>query len=455
MDRTPLDRALEYARAHRGAHLEDLRRLLRQPSVAAQDLGMRECADLVASMLEAVGVRAEIIPLEGGHPVVYGELDVGAEKTLLFYNHYDVQPVEPLEEWASDPWAAEIREGKLYARGVADNKGNLTTRVKAVESWLRGAERLPVNVKFVFEGEEEIGSVHLHQFVQRHAARLRADGVLWESGGKDTKGRPGVAFGCKGILYVELRTRGARMDLHSSIAAIVPNPAWRLVGALGTLKDLASDRCLVEGFYDDVKPPTEAERELMRRYPLEEEDLRRQVGVDFIGGLTGLALHEKLLYQPTCTICGLVSGYTGRGSKTVLPREAAAKVDFRLVPDQRAHDVLEKLRRHLDRHGYEDVEVVLLGPEDPGQTSADDPLIGVVADAARETYGVEPRISPRMAGTGPMFLFNRDLGLPTVNGAGIGYHGSMVHAPNEHCFVDDYYRGIEHVVRILDRFARA
>ena len=450
-----MEGALAYARARRDAMLDDLRTLLRQPSVAAQNLGMAECAELVRQMLADIGARVEVVPLEGGHPVVFGEIDAGAPRTLLFYNHYDVQPPEPLEEWEVDPFAAEIRDGRLIARGVADNKGNLMTRIKAVEAWLRGEGRLPVNVKFVIEGEEEIGSVHLGQFMERYAHRLAADGVVWESGGKDARGRPVIAAGCKGILYVELVARCANQDLHSSLAAIVPNPAWRLVQALATLKDVDSDRVLIEGFYDDVRAPTAAERELLERFPLEEDEMLASWGLDgFIGGLRGVALQEKLLYAPTCTICGLVSGYTGPGTKTVLPREARVKLDFRLVPDQRAEDILAKLRAHLERHGFGDLEIVVLGPEDPAQTDLDHPLVGVCRDTAREVYGVEPVLRPRMAGTGPMYLFHRAGLTATVDGVGIGHHGSLVHAPNENVFVEDYYRGIEHVIRILDRFAR-
>ncbi|HEY8487595.1 MAG TPA: M20/M25/M40 family metallo-hydrolase [Thermaerobacter sp.] len=451
-----MERAIAYSRAHRDQALADLQALLRQPSVAAQDLGMDACADLVASMLEAVGARVERVPLEGGYPVIYGEIDAGAPRTLLFYNHYDVQPPEPLEEWAVDPFAATVRDGRLIARGVADNKGNLMTRIKAVEAWLRGEGRLPVNVKFVIEGEEEIGSVHLHQFMERYADRLAADGVVWESGGKDARGRPVISAGCKGILYVELVARAANQDLHSSLAAIVPNPAWRLVQALATLKDVPSDRVLIEGFYDDVRGPTPAERALLERFPLEEDEMLAGWGLEsFIGGLRGVDLQEKLLYAPTCTICGIVAGYTGPGTKTVLPREARVKLDFRLVPDQRADDILAKLRAHLDRHGLGDLEILVLGPEDPAQTDPDHPLVGVIRDTAREVYGVEPVVRPRTAGTGPMFLFHR-IGLTaTVDGVGIGHHGSLVHAPNENVFVEDYYRGIEHVIRILDRFAAA
>ena len=447
--------ALRYAHEQRPRHLDDLLRLLRQPSVAAQGLGMGECAELVRAMMEETGFTTEIVPLDGGFPVVYGEIDVGAPRTLVLYNHYDVQPAEPLEEWESDPFAPEIRDGRIYARGVADNKGNLATRLKAIESYLKSGTPLPVNIKMVVEGEEEIGSPRFHQFFERFAERLRGDGVLWESGGLDSRGRPLIQFGCKGILYVELRAYGARHDLHSSLAPIVPNPAWRLVEALHTLRDPKTGRCRIAGFYDDVRPPSAAERELLERAPLDEAEMLERLGLDaFLGGSSGRPLQEELLYAPTCTICGLAAGYTGPGSKTVLPHRAVAKIDFRLVPDQRAADIEAKLRRHLREHGFGDIEVVVLGPEDPAQTDPDHPLVAAVAEAARAAYGREPVLRPRMAGTGPMFLFHRAGLTGTVNGCGISHPGSLVHAPNENAFVDDYYRCIEHVIHIIDRFGR-
>jgi acetylornithine deacetylase/succinyl-diaminopimelate desuccinylase-like protein len=449
-----VDKALAYLESHREPFLDDLRSLLRQPSVAAQGVGMEETAALVAERLRALGARVEVCPTSG-YPVVYGELDVGAPRTVVFYNHYDVQPPEPLDEWQSDPFAAEVRDGRIFARGVADNKGNLQSRLHAVACWLAGEGRLPVNLRFVFEGEEEIGSPHLGEFTHRYGERLRgAVGVVWESGGRDAQGRPGISFGAKGICYVELTCHGANQDLHSSQAAIVPNPAWRLVKALATLKDLDSDRCLVEGFYDPVRAPTPAEVELLRQSPLDEEALKANWGIPgFIGGLSGLALAEKLLYQPTCTICGLTAGYGGPGTKTVLPRVARAKIDCRLVPDQRADVVAAQIRSHLDRHGFRDVALEVLSAENPSQSPVDGELARAAVATAEATYGVAPRVLPRTAGTGPMFLFREELGLPCVSGMGAGHPGSRVHAPNENIFVADYYLAVAHVVRLLGALA--
>ena len=447
------DVAIEYARQHREQHLEDLRRLCMQPSIAAQNVGVRQTADMVVKMMEDAGLRAEIVPVAGGQPVVYGLLDLGCEKTVLFYNHYDVQPPEPLDQWVSPPFSAEVRDGMLFARGAADNKGNLVSRIKAVESCIKTTGTLPVNVKFVVEGEEEVGSTNFHTFVEAHRDRLSADAVIWEAGYTDVRGRPVISFGNKGICYVELRVTGANSDLHSSLAAIVPNPAWRLVQALHTMKDMNTDRCLIDGFYDDVLAPSQVELDMMSHNPLDEPAVLASYGLDrFLMGLSGVGLLTKLLYQPTCTICGLVSGYGGQGGKTVLPNQAVAKIDFRLVPNQTAEDTYRQVRAHLDRYGFTDIASVLMSHEDPGQSALDADIVPVVIDTARETYGVEPAVNPRSAGSGPMYLFNRFLGIPTVGGVGVGHHQSRQHAPNESIKVRDYYLGIEHVIRIMHAF---
>src|SRR5574341_1788939 len=318
-----------YIDAHRDQFVERLQRLCRQPSIAAQNVGISETAQMVAALMTDVGVSPELYATDGA-PVVYGRCGEGA-KTLLIYNHYDVQPPEPLDLWESPPFAAEIRDGKLYARGSADNKGNLVARLCAVDAWLKIRGDLPLNVRFVVEGEEEVSSAHLHQFVRDHRDLIHADGCLWEAGGKDIQDTPGLYMGAKGILYIELEAAGANRDLHSSLATAVPNPAWTLVWALSTLKD-RHENILIDGFYDDVIEPTAEEMEHLRRLAAARDDdlRRRDLGIDqFLLGLSGLQLVKRNLYQPTCTICGFGSGYTGPGSKTVLPPQAVAKVDFR------------------------------------------------------------------------------------------------------------------------------
>ncbi len=266
----------------------------------------------------------------------------------MFYNHYDVQPPEPLELWDSPPFAAEIRDGHLYARGVADNKGNLVARLAAVEAWLAVRGELPLNVVFVAEGEEEIGSPNLGPFAEENIPKLRPDGCIWEAGYKDTKDRLEITLGAKGILAVDLRVRTLGRDLHSANAAVFRSPAWRLIWALDSLKG-PDERILIPGFYDDVRPPDDRDRALLAAWDFDEAGQLAEFGADqYVLGLSGEALKEKYLFQPTCNVCGFHTGYGGPGVKTVLPAEALAKLDFRLVPDQDPWDILEKLRAHLD-----------------------------------------------------------------------------------------------------------
>ena len=443
-----------YIDQHRDRFIERLQWLCRQPSIAAQGVGIQETARMVAQLMGEVGVASALYATDGA-PVVYGAAGTGG-RTLLIYNHYDVQPPEPLELWDSPPFAAEVRDGKLYARGAADNKGNLVARLSAVEAWLRVRGALPLTVRFVVEGEEEVSSAHLHQFVHEHRDLIEADGCLWEAGGKDIQENPGLYMGAKGILYVELEARGANRDVHSSQATMVPNPAWRLVWALSTLKD-RNERVLIEGFYDDVVEPTVEEVEHLRRIAAQRDDelRRRDLGLDaFLLGLSGIQLIKRNLFQPTCTICGIGAGYTGQGSKTVLPSRAIAKLDFRLVPNQRPDDILHKLHTHLAQHGFADVEVRPLGAEHPARTPVDSLLSRVIQETTREIYGRDPIVSPLMAATGPMYELTAQFGVPTV-GTGAGYAHGNGHAPNENIRLEDFFQHMKHVALIFERFAAA
>ncbi len=448
-----MDRVFGYIAARQEEFVDRLRALCRRPSIAAQGIGLAETAAHVAALMREAGIPSRVIPVEGGAPVVYGAARGTGSRTLLFYNHYDVQPPDPLEEWASDPFAAEIRDGKLYARGAADNKGNLVARICAVEAMLRELGELPVTVRFIVEGEEEIGSVTLPRFVREHPDLVAADACIWESGYRDLQENVVLALGVKGICYVELEATGANRDAHSSVATIVPNPAWRLVWALATLKD-RHERILIHGFYDDVLEPTEEEMAQLRRIAAQRDDdaQRRDYGLDrFLLGLSGVELLKRHLFQPTCTICGIASGYSGPGSKTVLPRRAVAKVDFRLVPNQRADDIFEKVQAHLAQHGFADLAVRALGNENPARTPMSAEIVKIVAESARRVYGREPLVFPSMAGTGPMHVLTAPAAIPTV-GTGVGYAHSNNHAPNENIRIEDFVDGIKHIAMILHLF---
>ena len=442
------------------AHIDDhadeyvamLQALLRQPSVAAQGVGMAETAAMVEGLLAGLGATVEAVTVPGAYPVVCAALPGRSARTLAFYNHYDVQPAEPLELWDSDPWGAEVRDGRIWARGVADNKGNIAARVAAVRAWQAVRGELPLRVKFVVEGEEEIGSPHIGAFAAARPDLVAADGCVWEFGGVDIDGRPLVHLGLKGICYVELRAKGAVSDQHSSVATSVPNPAWRLVWALASLKG-PDERVLIPGFYDKVVPPTAGELAMLAAMPDTEAKRREQYGIDgFLLGLTGPELRRRDYFEPTCTISGLLSGYTGPGSKTVLPNRAMAKVDMRLVKDQDPEEIFRLLRAHLDRLGFADVEAELLGPEHPGRSAPDSAIARVAVETARELYGAEPVVVPTSAGSGPWYELADRFGIPAVT-AGVGHARSDAHAPNENVYVDQFVLGIKHVCAIMERFA--
>lgn len=442
----------DYIDAHRDEYMRLLQDLVRQPSVAAQGVGMEEILPIVEGQLKGIGAEPQRYDTRGGYPVIYAELPGASGRTLSFYDHYDVQPAEPLDQWVSDPWSGEIRDGRIYARGVSDNKGNIAARIAAIDAWRKVRGELPITLKFIIEGEEEIGSPHLANFTADHPELCRADACIWEFGGTDIDGRPQIHLGLKGICYVELRCKGARLDWHSSVATSVPNPAWRLVWALSTIKG-PDERVLIPGFYDNVVEAMDEERDVLKRLPDNEAARLADLGIEgFLKGLTGDALQEWDHFQPTCTISGFLSGYTGEGSKTVLPSTAMAKLDMRLVANQDPFDIYEKLRKHLDDNGFADIETELLGPGFPARTSFQAPIVRVVAETYAELYGQEPAIHPTSLGSGPWYQLCTQFGIDACT-AGVGNAKSQAHAPNENIIVEDYWRGIKHIAAIIDRYA--
>ncbi len=430
--------------------IEELSSLCAQPSVAAQNLGIKACADLVAASLQARGFEVQILPTEGS-PVVIGERKGKTDKTLVVYDHYDVQPPEPLDLWDSPPFEPTLRDGRLYARGVADNKGNFIERLHAIDAILEEEGELPCNVKFVVEGEEEIGSVHLEPFVKDHQALLSGDVCVWEIGGVDHENTPIQMVGMRGICYVELHARTANQDVHSGTGgSIFPNAAWRLVWALASLKD-KDENILLPGFYEDVVPPTEREKELLAQGPEMMDFYKKKYDLDgFLKGINNeLELAIEGVYEPTCTICGLTAGYQGEGSKTVLPAEARAKVDFRLVPNQTPGKVLSQLRAHLDAHGFEDIEIVNQGGNPPAKTDPDHPAVQMAVDAAKDVYEKPTRVIPMVGGSGPNFIFQKYLRVPIIS-SGAGDSETRAHAPNESISLDLYVKGAKHFARLLN-----
>lgn len=446
----------EYLQTHRERHLRELFDFLRIPSVSAKSEhreDTRRAADwLVERMLEAGLQTAEAIPT-GGHPIVIGEWRGAPEgaPTLLVYGHYDVQPPEPLDEWLSPPFEPEIRDGKIFARGSVDDKGQAYLHLKAVEAHIAERGTLPVNVVFVIEGEEEVGSPHLHDFLVENQERLRCDAVLISDTTMFAPGLPSVTVGLRGLAYMEVRVQGPATDLHSgAYGGAVVNPANALAQIIARLHD-ERGRVAVPGFYDDVRDLTPAERDAIRELPFEEEAFRREVGSPALGGEEGWSALEKLGARPTLDVNGLLSGYTGEGAKTVLPARAMAKVSMRLVPDQDYRDIEEKFTRYVREIAPPGVtvEVEALHGGQPWYADPKEPIFQAAARALEEAFGREP-VFTREGGSIPIVqAFQQTFAAPVVL-LGFGLPGENAHAPNEWMSVENYTRGAEAIALLYD-----
>ncbi len=441
-----------YIEQQQETFIDELKDFCRRPSIAATGEGVAEMARVVRDKVIALGAEVKLLEVTPGGPeVVYASLGRG-DKTLLIYNHYDVQPADPLELWDSPPFEPTIRDGKIYGRGVSDNKGHIMLRIQAIRAWQETIGPLPFTINWFIEGEEETGSPHLEPFCLANADLLKADGCLWEMGGVDEANRPVLTLGAKGLLYVELSVQSLKSDQHSALGTIAPNAAWRLVWALNTLK-APDESILVEGLMDYVRAPNETDQALLAAIPFEEEAMMAALGIKkWVGGVSGLRALERHLFQPSCTICGIEGGYTGPGQKTVLPARAKAKVGFRLVPDLEPQVVASLLRKHLDKHGFQDIQIEVLGGEHPGKSSPEAEVVQAAIGAARAAYpGQTPVVYPLTPGTGPVWPIAVAHGTPLVS-FGAAYPDTNLHAPNENLRLEDYMTAIKMMGRFIAEF---
>jgi acetylornithine deacetylase/succinyl-diaminopimelate desuccinylase-like protein len=447
-----LQRVIDHIDSFRDVYMQDLFTLLRQPSISTQGIGMEACSRLTMDLMRAYGIPARLVPTPGA-PVVYAEIPgpPGAP-VVLIYGHYDVQPPEPLEEWLSPAFEPTIRNGRIYARGAGDNKGQMWCHAAAVHSWMKAAGRLPVTVKLAIEGEEEIGSKNLAAFLRENRDLVQADLVYWSDGWMHETGDPAVAMGARGNCYIELEARGANRDLHSgNIGGNVPNAAWDLVKLLSTMVDDQGKVC-IEGFYDHILPPTPAERKALEKIPFDSAAVLNDLGLDRFWGRPDFSYHEKLMFWPTLTICGLGSGYTGKGSKTVLPHRALAKLDMRLVVDMDPEDIFRKVKAHAARHAP-GVEVRKLGGTPPSKTPVDHPFMPAMIAAVRHGFRRDPVVLPSSGGSSPDHLFTKGLGLPMFC---IPYANpdENNHAPNENIRIDCFFNGIKTSAALFSELAQ-
>lgn len=453
-----IDDVLRYAAGHRARHLDELKRFVAYPSVSAQPVHadhVRRCASWLAQHLRAIGLSDTRVYRTEGHPIVHASWRNGARRPcLLIYGHYDVQPADPLEGWHTPPFEPSVRGERLYGRGASDDKGQMFVFVKALEAWLHQRGTLPVDVVCIFEGEEEIGSPNLLAFVKRHRRALRCDAAVMADATMANASRPTLVHAMRGALYLELTVRGPRHDLHSgNFGGVVLNPLQALCDMLSSLHD-ANGRIAIPGFYDQVRRWTPHQRRLMARDAPADVEIARDAGVATPWGERGYSLYERLALRPALTINGMLGGYVAAGSKGVVPSEAAAKLSFRLVPNQDPLEVERLLRRYLALRVSPAVQVQLraVSAARPAQMDPRHPVLDAASRACGRAFGVRPALL-RGGGTIPaLHCFNSVLGVQTAL-LGFAPTDARLHAANENLHLPTFDKAVAAAVTLFDAFA--
>jgi acetylornithine deacetylase/succinyl-diaminopimelate desuccinylase-like protein len=442
-----MEKVIDFINVNRDRYLDELKALLAIPSISALPQhapDVKRCAEWCAGEMGRIGLQNVRLIDTPGNPVVYGDwLGATGAPTILFYGHYDVQPVDPLELWQSPPFEATIRDGEIYARGSADDKGQVFMHLKAVEAHLKQNGRLPVNIKFILEGEEEVGSEHLDDFVRSHKRELAANVVVISDSGMFARGVPSMCYGLRGLVYFQIDLRGSSTDLHSgSFGGAVANPAFVLAQLIAQMKDRGG-HVKIPGFYDDVRPLQEEERKAWELLPFNERQYRKDFGIPKLAGETGYTTLERTWARPTFEVNGLLSGFTGEGAKTVLPAVAMAKVSMRLVPDQSPDKIAQLFEAYVRKIAPKTVELKItrMHGGKPWMTSFDNQFVQAAGRAIEKGFGKKP-IFTREGGSIPVVsTFQEELGLPSVL-FGVGLPDENAHAPNEKLDVGNFHNGI-------------
>ncbi len=445
-------RLREHIQDREDQSISPLFEILKQPSVSSTGEGMERCAELVSHLMAESGLSAEI-HATGGWPVVFGELIQDPDApTVLIYGHYDVQPVGELELWDSPPYEPTIRDGRIFARGSADNKGQFVAHLQAVR-FLREIDRLPfVNIKMLLEGEEEIASPHLREYIESHRTELAAEVVYSSDGPMDLSGKPTVSLGCRGILHIELEKQGANRDVHSGqFGGVVGNPALILVSLLASMQD-EDGRVRIAGFYDDVREVEEVEAQILESTKVDPNAVSKELGLEPGLDLEPAELGLRLMFRPNMNIAGIYSGHAGNGVKTIIPSRAIAKMDVRLVVDQDPEVVFRLIEDYVQSHDPS-IRVRSTGVVPPSRTSVDEPMAQTVISAIRDALSEEPVIELCKGGTVPDYLFTSVLDLPSI-WVPYANHDSANHAPNENLRLDCFFRGIISTAAVLERIAQ-
>src|SRR5438128_2010575 len=453
-----MDNVIDFINVNRDRYLEELKALLAIPSISAlpEHAGdVRRCADWCADEMRRIGLGSVRLIDTPGNPVVYGDwLGAPDAPPILFYGHYDVQPVDPLDLWQSPPFEATIRDGEIYARGSADDKGQVFMHFKAVEAYLKQTGKLPVNIKFILEGEEEVGSVNLDDFVRAHKRELGADVVVISDSPMFDRGIPSICYGLRGLVYFQIDLRGSSTDLHSgSFGGAVANPAFVLAQIVAQMKDRGG-RVKIPGFYDDVVPLRQEEREAWAKLPFNEKKYRKDFGIPRLFGESGYTTLERTWARPTFEVNGLLSGFTGEGAKTVLPAVAMAKVSMRLVPKQDPNTIAGLFETYVKKIAPKTVELKLtrMHGGKPWMTAFDNPFVQAAGRAIKRGFGKTP-VFTREGGSIPVVsTFQEELGLPSVL-FGVGLPDENAHAPNEKLDVANFHGGIIASAILYDEIA--
>ena len=455
MARNTIQRISNYIDKHFDEHLTTTQDYLRQPSISAQNLGIQKCAEMTRDILRGMGAQAHLVPLENGHPVVYGQLtSKSSDRTLLIYGMYDVQPVEPIEDWKSPPFEAAVVDDCVVARGALNSKGPLMAFINAVQSILSVTGDVPISMIFVIEGEEELGSPNLPQFIEKYVDELKvAEAMYYHTLSEWVKGCPQVCLGFKGIAYLELEVKVMSSDVHSMMAPVLRSPIWQLIWATNSMRG-ADGRITIDGFYENVQPPNSNDESLLMDL-LEvygPEAIRQKYGVtQFSTKLKELDFVRELIFAPTLNIDGFLAGYTDPGAKTIVPSSAMCKMDIRLVPNMTVQEMLGKVRKHLDKHGYRDISLRLVMGYNPSKTSMKQQVAQAAISAIQDLDAI-PSVLPMMPGSAPQVLFSDPpLNLPVV-ASGLG-HGGLLHAPNEYFEVEGLRACEKSAVAFLYEFA--